>query len=303
MKLSTAWQEATFVAFDIETSGQYPVQSEICELGATKWGYKCGQAQVLDKFESFISVSSPMTQEIINIHNITNKMLVGAPKIGFVLEKFSSFSQGAVFVAHHAPFDMGFLAYAFEQNGLPFPEAPVFCTSLLSRRLMPESSNHKLGTLAKHLNIESKTLHRALDDSDICRHVMHACILRAGKLKKSQAEANVPPLSLEQLFLYQKGGAFRWEDFSVHQLLKQRPEFECVLQAIRQQSAIHLVYKKGEAPYSARQVQPIGLALRPQEAFVAAWPSNDVDQKATTNPTTPHTYPKRYYLDKIVKCY
>ena len=36
---------------------------------------------------------------------------------------------------------------------------------LLSRRLIPDAYNHKLGTLADHLNIKIGKAHRALDDA------------------------------------------------------------------------------------------------------------------------------------------
>ena len=319
------------MAFDIETSGQYPVQAEICELGAVKWAYQDGQPTVLDTFESLIAVSQPMPQEVIDIHNISNAMLAKAPSVRSVLEKFLHFMGGAFGVAHHAPFDMGFLAYAFEQNNLAFPEQPVFCSSLLARKLIPDSPRHKLPILAKHLSIPTGNLHRALDDSEICRHIMQHCGLRATNLKQGGAQVarikqgKPPALSVGELFAYQKHGALRWGDFSIHQLLKQRPEFEAVLQAIRQKTSIDMVYKKGEPPYKTRRVQPIGLALRPNEAFLAAWSAGEgggeqepgeqepggqshapVSAASATAPaaasTNKKTFPKRYYLDKIVKC-
>ncbi len=37
MDFSKPWSEYTFVGFDTETSGKYPLSAEIVEVAATKW--------------------------------------------------------------------------------------------------------------------------------------------------------------------------------------------------------------------------------------------------------------------------
>ncbi|RYZ79391.1 MAG: exonuclease, partial [Proteobacteria bacterium] len=51
MELHRPWTECTFIAFDTETSGAYPIGSEIIEFGAVKWkdGQEVGTFQTLLK--------------------------------------------------------------------------------------------------------------------------------------------------------------------------------------------------------------------------------------------------------------
>src|SRR5690554_250746 len=104
MNLDVKWSEVDWVAFDTETSGKYPLESEICEIAAVRWS----KGSIVGHFRSFVKVSKPMSDEVIAIHNITNEMLVDAPPMSDVLPKFNEFIAGAFLIAHHAPFDMGF---------------------------------------------------------------------------------------------------------------------------------------------------------------------------------------------------
>jgi DNA polymerase III subunit epsilon len=88
-------------------------------------------------------------------------MVEHAPRMSERIEHFHSFIQGAIPVAHHAPFDLGFVAIEFENAGLPLPTMPALCSSLLARKLFPESTNHRLQTLIPFFGIEQGTAHRA----------------------------------------------------------------------------------------------------------------------------------------------
>ena len=44
-----SWKEATFVAFDTETTGRYPLVAELVEIAAVKW--KGGV--IVDKYQTF----------------------------------------------------------------------------------------------------------------------------------------------------------------------------------------------------------------------------------------------------------
>jgi len=84
-------------------------------------------------------------------------------------------------VAHNASFDRGFwlrertlAGYAddadsaSEGDGVAGGAAAFGCTMRLSRRLYPEAPNHRLGTLAEWLGIESSgRAHRALADAEV----------------------------------------------------------------------------------------------------------------------------------------
>ncbi|PIS11739.1 MAG: hypothetical protein COT73_02405 [Bdellovibrio sp. CG10_big_fil_rev_8_21_14_0_10_47_8] len=156
MDFSKPWTEFDLIAFDTETSGAYPLGSEVVEFGAVKWR----GGQVIDSYQTLLKPSEPMTPFIIGIHGITNEMVENAPKISEKIHEIREFIEGSILMAHHAPFDMGFMAVDFQKNKIPFPSEPVLCTSLLARQLIPESHNHKLQTLIQVLKLDQGAAHR-----------------------------------------------------------------------------------------------------------------------------------------------
>jgi DNA polymerase-3 subunit epsilon len=262
-------KNSIWISFDTETSGKYPLESEICELAAVKWR----DGEVIDKFESLIKVSKPMSNEVIAIHGITNEMLVNAPELKDVLQRFSLFIRDSVMVAHHAPFDLGFLAYAFEKIKIPLPNVSVFCTSLLSRTLFPDSPNHKMQTLIEYFNLPKGTAHRALYDSEACLQVLLKCLDKAGV-----------DVTLEALEKRQRA-QIRWQRFSIESL-RTKAHLKALINACESQTDVQIVYQGGARPGSARTVRAIGVVRSLNgDFFVAQSPGEELA--------------KRYYLDKI----
>ena len=263
------WKDATWISFDTETSGKYPLESEICEIAAVKW--KSGQ--IIDRFQTLIRVSKPMSDAVIAIHGITNEMLTNAPDIEFAIRKFYEFIGGGILVAHHAPFDLGFLAFEFEKYKLPLPTEPVFCTSLLSRKLFLDSTNHKLQTLIEYFNLPKGKAHRALDDAEACLQVALRCLEKVG-----------PEVTLADVEAVQ-GEAIRWSRFSIDQL-RTKVEYRAMIESILNSTDVQIVYRGGSRPGQARTVTPIGLVRSPNGDFLVA--TDGLDQM-----------PKRFFIDKI----
>src|SRR5262249_8323633 len=109
MNLNIPWHEATFVGLDTETSGKYPFDAEICEIAAVKWR----GGKIIENFQSLVAITRPMNPEAQSVHHISPEMLVGAPSAREAITKFQAFCEGSFLIAHHAPFDMGFIAYEF----------------------------------------------------------------------------------------------------------------------------------------------------------------------------------------------
>lgn len=266
---SMKWRDLTFVAFDTETTGKYPLEAEICEIGAVKWR----NGEVVGTFETLLKPSKPMGSEVIAIHGITNEMVETAPLISEKIKEFHDFIQGAVVVAHHAPFDLGFVAHEFEKAGLPLPSDPALCTSLLSRALFPESENHRLQTLIRFFNLPQGTAHRALDDTKACLDVALRC------LDKTGAEA-----LLEEAFGAQ-GGLITWERFSM-KALDESQALTVMKKAIEEQKIVEMNYGSTLASATKRRVHPHGLVRSLDGDFVMAY--DEREQKS-----------KRYYVEKI----
>ena len=73
--LKTLWQDATFIAIDLETTGKYPLDAEICEMAAVKWK----NGQIVEEYQTLIKPTYRMSDEVIAIHHISNEMVENAP--------------------------------------------------------------------------------------------------------------------------------------------------------------------------------------------------------------------------------
>lgn len=257
------------MAFDLETSGRYPLEGDICEMAAVKWH----NGEIVDRFQTLVKPRHEMSKEVIGIHQITNEMVAGAPAVHEIIAEFHKFIQGSVLVAHHAPFDMGFLAWDFEKSKLALPELPVLCSALLSRKAVRGTENHRLATLIKHFSIQSEPLHRALADAEGCLRVMIKVLDSLGKEK-----------TFEEIIRYQ-GKSLYWQDFSMMDLAASEV-YGPLVEGCVQQKLISLVYDGGSRPGQARPLYAVGIVRSPDGDFFVGREEN---QRQT----------KRYFLDKI----
>lgn len=252
MLLSQSWKDVTFVAFDTETSGAFPVGFEIVEMGAVKWR----GSQILDSFQALIKPAVPMGEEVIKIHGITNEMVADAPSIDAVLPQFMQFLGDAVLVAHHAPFDLGFLVYELERFGFKIPSTPALCSSLLARRLIPESENHRLQTLVKFLNLGENKAHRALDDAESCQRLVEICLNRVGD-SSSLAEV-----------VNKMGKRIAWADYTL--LSSGQAELKLLVEAVQNKKDVDFIYQGGSSKGLTRRMTPVGIVRNPDGDFVQA---------------------------------
>jgi DNA polymerase-3 subunit epsilon len=251
MDSSKPWRDYTYVAFDTETSGKFPLVAEIVEIAAAKWiGGK-----VVETYQTFVRPNRPMGEAVINIHHITNEMVADAPKIEEVLPGFHAFIEGSVLMAHHAPFDMGFMAIEYEKLRLALPQSPVLDSCILGRKAFPNSINHRLATLVSLLNIKMAQAHRALDDSLACQEVALKCMEQLGQ-----------DGTLDFIFNAQ-GGAMLWPRYSMAELLKVDIT-KILVEACRGQMVLEIVYNGGTKPGQPRRMTPQGLVRNPEGDYV-----------------------------------
>lgn len=271
--LKTLWTDATFIAIDLETTGKYPLDAEICEMAALKWR----DGQVVDQFQSLIRPVMRMSEDVIKIHNITNEMVEDAPVIADKISEFHKFISDGYVLAHHAPFDLGFLTVEFEKARLPLSNYPAFCTSLLSRNMNADVRNHRLATLATHFNIPAGSAHRALDDARTCLGVALKYFEKLGpeaKISDIQSVQTVP---------------LTWERFSID-VLTEREHLRTLVRAVRDKLEVHMVYESGSRPGESRKVFPMGLVRNPDGDFLVATEGNNEGDDVK---------PKRYFLQHI----
>ncbi|WNF91415.1 PolC-type DNA polymerase III [Vagococcus fluvialis] len=167
--------DATYIVFDVETTGLSAVYDTIIELAAVRMH----KGNVIDTFEQFIDPGHPLSQTTINLTGITDEMVRGSKSEKEVLTMFREFCGEDILVAHNASFDMGFLNTSYEKYDMPEAPNPVIDTLELSRLLHPEMKSHRLNTLSKKYNINLEQHHRAVYDSEATGHLCWIFVKKA----------------------------------------------------------------------------------------------------------------------------
>ncbi len=159
--------EDNFVIVDLETTGLSPKNGEIIEIGAIK----VVNNEVVDTMDVFVRPSRPLSYFTTNLTGITNEMVAEGLDIETALNVFNEFSDGMRLMAHNAKFDMSFLnTYMTKYLGMTIGENAMD-TLLLSRAIVKDVPNYKLGTLASRFDIDYSGAHRSLRDCEITLEV------------------------------------------------------------------------------------------------------------------------------------
>ena len=170
--------EEEYVAFDLETTGLYR-HDTIIEIGAVRMR----QGQEVERFQTFVDPKCKLHPKTIEITNITDDMLKGAPSIEEVLPKFREFVGDSVLVAHNADFDANFIRRACDDLDISW-EMTYVDTLTISQCLLPDLGRFRLDLVAKKFDLGNFNHHRAGDDALVCGKI-------AGKLFELLQEQGV----------------------------------------------------------------------------------------------------------------
>ena len=155
----TPYVEQKYCVIDIETNGSKPETAQVIEVGAVM----LQNGKIIDRFESFVECTF-LPPYIGKITGITPEDLMDAPSQVEVLSKLRIFMEDAVFVAHNANFDYGFLNYSFDRCGLGSIGNQKLCSIDLSRRTI-KSERYGLAYLNEFLGLGDHMPHRAFSDA------------------------------------------------------------------------------------------------------------------------------------------
>ncbi|HRK07078.1 MAG TPA: 3'-5' exonuclease [Pseudobdellovibrionaceae bacterium] len=289
------WQQQTWIAIDTETTGQYWPQAEICEIAAVKWR----GGEIIERYQSLVKPTRKMSDFVIGIHGITNEAVEDAPPIAKVLPEFFNFIHDGILLAHHAQFDLAFIACVAEECGLVVPpHAEAICTSLLGQKLIPkglesgQTENHRLQTLKTFFKLEAGPAHRADSDAELC-------LLVAMKLfERLPPESTVREISNAMKRDFGSGQlkspAHEWKgpmllkDFGLLHLRRQLPWLEEFVRLSRlnvdgPKHKANLDYNK----LKDREIYPIGVIPQMAGHVLMAYEAADTTQA------------KRFYLNKV----
>lgn len=198
-------------------------------------------------------------------------MVKEAPLMSEQIVQFCEFINNSVLVAHHAPFDLGFVSIAIEKANLKMPATFNLCSSLISRALLT-TTNHKLQTLIKELNLEGGSAHRAYDDAYACYQVLIKSIEKLDENK-----------SLERILEIQKKD-LNWSNYRVFTSGSQK--IISLVKSIEEKKEIKIIYEGGQTKNKTRPILPLGIVRNPDGDYIQAICGLDNQRK-------------RFYLDKI----
>lgn len=163
--------ETTFVLVDTETTSADPATADLLEVAAIHCDW---MGRSFGQFHTLVRPTRPIPPEASGIHGLCDRDVVNAPDRATVERALLAFvADNAVIVTYNASFDAQVLA-----NGPLFGtrEASWLCAERLAHHLVPESVNHKLGTLRWMLGDDALVTgglpaHRALADVFVLRYV------------------------------------------------------------------------------------------------------------------------------------
>jgi DNA polymerase-3 subunit epsilon len=173
LTMEQSLDQISFALFDVETTGLSPAYGHrICEVACVRL---CAGTEV-GRMEALVNPGRTISPGAYEVNHIEADMLIGAPIFEQIAGELLDLMEGAVLVAHNAPFDLGFLAKELEIAQLPPPEGAVVDTLALSRRAFNFASN-SLSAVARALGVPFEPTHRAMADVVTMRYVLEEILL------------------------------------------------------------------------------------------------------------------------------
>ncbi|MCA0982809.1 3'-5' exonuclease [Halobacillus yeomjeoni] len=152
-----------FTIFDLETTGFLPeIGHEVISIGAVRLE---GQDACHRKtFHQIVRPVRRVNNHTLKLTGLTRDQLNNASPFIEAFSNFMEFSEGSVLVAHPAKFDMRFLQTMLKRWKLPDYNPPVIDSQKMAQWLLP-NVRHQLDPLLRHLGIEKRDRHHALNDA------------------------------------------------------------------------------------------------------------------------------------------
>ena len=173
------------VFVDLETTGTSAARERITEVGIVSVDFD-GDSVRVQEWSSLVNPQRPIPSEIQWLTGITNAMVRDAPTFAELADTLLERLRDAVFIAHNARFDYGFLKAEFARLGIPW-RATTLCTVRLSRLIDPDRSPHTLDAVAARYGLDGEQRHRALGDARVLWRFLQALAARRPPLEIEQA--------------------------------------------------------------------------------------------------------------------
>ncbi len=183
---------------DVETTGASPAHARVTEVGVVTVEAD-GDSLRVSEWSTLVNPGVPIPAEIRWLTGISNEMVRDAPRFDEIAPALLDRLRDAVFVAHNARFDYGFLKAEFARAGFAW-RAPTLCTVRLSRLLYPDRGPHSLDAIAARFGLEGGERHRALGDARVLWRLIqrlyerHPAAELEAAIRRLLARPATPPL-------------------------------------------------------------------------------------------------------------
>ncbi len=172
-----------YAVVDVETTGGAARYERIIEIAVVLHDGE----RVVDTFDTLIYPERSIPWHITQITGISDEMVANAPRFFEVAKQIVEMTRDAVFVAHNASFDYGFLREEFARLGYTYTCRQRLCTVRLTRKVFPGLASYSLDNLRKHFGIASERAHRALDDALAAARLLELALSTQGGTAQAQA--------------------------------------------------------------------------------------------------------------------
>ncbi len=145
-----------FIVCDLETTGFQPDKDKIIEIAIAR----VVDGTIIDSFTSLVNPQCAIPLKIQRLTGIDEQQLTSSPAWEEITGNIESFLTPAPLLGHNIDFDRAFL----EANLGRLPFTCSLDTLELARIAVPDAPGHSLGALTRHLELQSRGQHRAMDD-------------------------------------------------------------------------------------------------------------------------------------------
>ncbi len=234
-------ESATYVIYDLETTGFSAKYDSIIEIGAVK----IKDNQIIDEFQMFINPKEKLSDIISELTNITDDMLVDAPLAPEALNEFKKFIEGSILVAHNATFDLSHLDASFKKHGLGNVENPVIDTLRLARVMYHDKlKRFGLKAMTKFFKVKLDDHHRAIFDAKATQEVflfMLNDLLNIHSVTKHNEINELVTNQLKRNLVFDTHTTF---------LAKNEKGLKQLFELVSQANTTHMINQKGMIPIS-----------------------------------------------------
>jgi DNA polymerase-3 subunit epsilon len=155
-------EACTYAVADVETTGMSPSKGgRIIEVAVAR----LSPAGITLALDTLVQPEGPVPAGVTGITGITGDMLRAAPAFGAVADHVVEGLRDAVFVAHNARYDWGFLSAELDRTRAVRLLGPRLCSVRLTRKLVPELDHRNLDAVLYHFGIATPVRHRAGPDA------------------------------------------------------------------------------------------------------------------------------------------